>query len=103
MDTSNPLPHNAVFARLCEKRALFHCFDEVYLFGSSLQTGAAPGDIDLLLVYEAPLPEILEALPSIESTLQKTFQLPIDLTVLSRDELQQTNFLRRIQSFQRVK
>ena len=76
----------------------FDFFDEVYLFGSSLQRND-PEDIDLILVYRRgqDLGEVAAARQSIVDTLcQKGDGILIDATALSETELAKTRILKRI-------
>jgi len=78
--------------------ALFDSFDNIYLFGSILNISKAPNDIDILLIYSKHSNSIIKDLNNISSVLEKMFNLPIDLTVLSIEEERETKFLKRIDS-----
>lgn len=82
--------------------SLFKSFDEVYLFGSSLKNNFS-NDIDLLLVYSVDKNSIVKDLDKISSVLFDYFQKPIDITVLSRDELIDCGFLEKIKTYTRIK
>ncbi len=76
----------------------FCFFDEVYLFGSSLEENE-PEDIDLILVYRRgqDLSEVAVARQKVVDALCKRWEgTLIDLTTLSEAELVQTGFLERI-------
>lgn len=77
---------------------LFNSFDNVYLFGSILNTNKTPNDIDVLLVYSDYSCKIIDDLSSIRSALEEISELPVDLTVLSIEEEKDTEFLKRINS-----
>ena len=82
----------------------FDFFEEVYLFGSSLEK-SEPEDIDLLLVYRGgqDLSEVAVARRKVIDILGlKWEETLIDLTTLSEAELAQTGFLKRIQ-YKRIK
>ena len=83
--------------------SLFKSFDEVYLFGSSL-TNTFPNDIDILLVYSVDNKDIIvKDLDGIVSVLFDHFQIPIDITALSHDELSDCGFLEKIKTYIRIK
>lgn len=82
--------------------SLFKSFDEVYLFGSSLNS-ILSNDIDLLLVYSVDKDSVVKDLDKISSVLFDYFQKPIDITVLSRDELIDCGFLEKIKTYTRIK
>ena len=78
------------------KMSLFKNFEDVYLFGSALYEDKAPNDIDILLVYSQYSSDLIKSLNSIKSILSKIFDIPVDLTVLSNEELEETNFLEKL-------
>ena len=76
----------------------FDFFDEVYLFGSSLERND-PEDIDLILVYRRgqDLSEVAAARQNVVDALcLKWDGKLIDATTLSEAELAQTRVLQRI-------
>ncbi len=76
----------------------FDFFDEVYLFGSSLERND-PEDIDLILVYRRgqDLSEVAAARQNVVDTLCLKWEGKlIDATTLSEAELAQTGILERI-------
>ena len=76
----------------------FDFFDEVYLFGSSLETND-PEDIDLILVYRKgqELSEVSAARQNVVNNLCLKWEGKlIDATTLSEAELVQTGILKRI-------
>ena len=76
----------------------FCFFDEVYLFGSSLERNETE-DIDLILVYRRGqnLSEVAVARQKVVDALCKRWEgILIDLTILSEAELAQTGFLEGI-------
>ena len=84
---------------LTDTRGCFDVFDGVYLFGSALWS-PEPGDLDILLVYEASkLPLVADAEHYIIDRVSERFPtLPVHLTTLSEAELVSTAFLSRIVS-----
>lgn len=88
---------------LLRHKSLFSSFDCVYLFGSSLKKQAVPKDVDLLIVYSEYSERILQNAESVCPALESILHLPIDLTVMSFDELQETDFLRKIKHYTRIK
>ncbi len=75
---------------------IFHFFNEVYLFGSSLNNSKYANDIDLLLVYKKYSEQIEHEKKTINSKLENLFRTNIDMTILSEQELEQTKFLERL-------
>ena len=76
----------------------FGFFDEVFLFGSSLEVDS-PNDVDVLLVYsEDKLKQVKSEKAKVAKELsRKLGSYNIDFTVLNKSELQQTNFLMKVQ------
>lgn len=76
----------------------FAFFDEVFLFGSSLNVDT-PNDVDILLVYaEDRLKQVKSEKAKVAKELaQKLGRYNFDFTVLNRSELQQTSFLMKVQ------
>ena len=87
---------NSILRLLLDNRDSVFCFfDEVYLFGSALETDT-PGDIDLLLVYhdDRDLRDVTAKMQKVLSALCSSCEgSVIDLTTLSKSELNQTKFL----------
>lgn len=93
--------NNLIFVK--HHLSLFKSFDEVYLFGSSLNNTLS-NDIDLLLVYSADNKDsIVKEIDIIISVLFDHFQKPIDITALSHDELSDCGFLEKIKTYIRIK
>lgn len=76
--------------------ALFEKFDKVYLFGSVLDDNKFPNDVDILLIYDEGADEIIDDINSVIISLQNLLDISVDLTVLSAEEEQDTQFLNRI-------
>ena len=84
-------------------RNMFHVFSKVYIFGSSLND-ESPNDIDLLLIYKSYSKNIQNEKNMISLFFEKEFLLPIDITILSEKELQETKFLKKLNfSYRRIK
>lgn len=75
---------------------LFEKFDKVYLFGSVLDDNKFPNDVDILLIYDEGADEIIDDINSVIISLQNLLDISVDLTVLSAEEEQDTQFLNRI-------
>lgn len=75
---------------------LFSYFDNVYLFGSFLESDRNFRDIDILLLYSSFSREIPTAVIEIRQALEGQFSYPIDITALSFEEEKNTSFLLRI-------
>lgn len=95
MGTSKNL-HNRLVDFLIKKDILFRNFEHVYLFGSTVKGCSRPHDIDLLLTYSVYRDDIISNSDLISSLFEQEFAIPVDLTVLSREELERTHFLERI-------
>lgn len=76
--------------------ALFHSFDHVYLFGSTLDSSMLHNDIDILIIYKEYSKEINNDLKLISDELGKASGMFIDLTALSIEEEIDTAFLEKI-------
>ena len=79
--------------------SLFEGFEHVYLFGSIIKENSHPHDIDLLLIYSEYTNGIIDDANLITSALEREMALPLDLTVLSKEELINTHFLDRINNY----
>lgn len=92
-----------ICSHIKRRLSLFKFFDEVYLFGSSINEDIYSNDIDLLLVYSVDKEIIVTEVENILSVLYKCFQKPIDITVLSDDELRDCCFLQKIEKYIQIK
>ncbi len=73
----------------------FDPVSEAYLFGSSIHSDTS-NDLDLLLVYEGTsIADAIHAKNILVTLLQSSLETKrfIDVTLFSRSELKQTNFL----------
>lgn len=83
---------------------IFDLFTEVYIFGSIINSNRHPNDVDLLLVYQRYSKEIQDEQNTISTFLENLFQLPIDITMLSKEELKQTKLLEKLSfKYERLK
>ena len=98
MDTSTRSRINNLTEYIKRNIFLFKSFDNVYLFGSMLNNNTIPNDIDILLIYSEYSYKIQQDLIAISSVLEKEFEFPVDLTVLSINEERETKFLDRLNS-----
>ena len=81
---------------------LFSFFSKVYIFGSALH-GKYPNDIDLLLIYKSYSNVIQEEKNIISLFFEELLGLPIDITILSEEELEETKFLEKLSfNYQRI-
>ena len=81
---------------LIEKHvSLFSLFSKVYIFGSSINS-KYPNDIDLLLIYKSYSNVIQQEKNTISSFFEELSGLPIDITILSEEEVEETKFLERL-------
>lgn len=74
---------------------LFDDFENVYLFGSILDK-KFPNNINILLIYSKFSDNLIYSTNNISNELQKILNFPIDLTVLSSEELKEVKFLDKI-------
>ncbi len=96
MCTLTDLDNNSIVTAIRENVALFDLFDGVYLFGSVLDGTKIPNDVDVLLIYSAYSDAIIEESRRILQSLECLIGIPVDLTVLSVEEENDTHFLNRI-------
>lgn len=82
---------------------LFEPYADVYLFGSLLDCGKEPNDIDMLLVYTENSNAAVENMNIISGSLSRICGLSVDLTVLSAAEEKNTQFLKRLGRYSRLK
>ena len=87
---------NNVVTLIQSNITLFEKFDKVYLFGSVLDDNKFPDDVDILLIYDEGADEIIDDINSVIISLQNLLDISVDLTVLSAEEEQDTQFLNRI-------
>lgn len=85
-----------------KSNSFFDCFESIYVFGSSINEKSRPNDIDLLFVYSVYCSDIVSNMEYISCKLEEELHIPIHLTVLSNEELQKTNFLYRIKSYEKL-
>lgn len=78
------------------KMDLFNAFRNVYLFGSVLSSEGLYNDVDILAVYDRWNGMIGEAVERAVNELEVGLQLPVDITVLSENEVREVAFLERI-------
>lgn len=87
---------NKIVSAISKHINMFELFTEVYIFGSVITNSKFPNDIDLLLVYDKYSNKIQYEKDNIYLSLEKLFNLHIDLTILSEEELKQTGFLEKV-------
>lgn len=96
MNTLMSLNNNNIVTLIQSNITLFEKFDKVYLFGSVLDDNKFPNDVDILLIYGEGSDEIIDDIDSLIISLQNLLDISVDLTVLSAEEEQDTQFLNRI-------
>ena len=96
MGTLTDLDNNRVVMAIRENVTLFDLFDEVYLFGSVLDGTKKPNDVDLLLIYSDYSDVMIDEIKKISHLLERLIGLAVDLTILSTEEVCDTQFLGRI-------
>lgn len=71
---------------------------DLYLFGSLL-TSETPQDVDLVIVYDAAQIDIDKAIVlrrQLRNAIHELWRIPADILLLSTGEMEQTQFLNRI-------
>ena len=84
-------------------RDIFFIFSNVYIFGSIIKNKKYPHDVDLLLIYNNFSDNIINNSNIISSKLQQELNMYVDLTLLNYDELKQTDFLKKIRKYIKIK
>lgn len=87
---------NKIIELIRENSGLFFLFKSAYLFGSVLNNNIIPNDLDILLVYEGDAMRVLDGVSDVRMIFEKEIGLYVDLTVLSSEEVVETDFLSRI-------
>ena len=72
----------------------------VYVFGSVLDSGKTPNDIDILIIYFEYTNATQMEIENFVKKLEAEINLPIDITALSCEEEREVHFLNRIKSLQ---
>ena len=98
MNTSKTLL-SKLYEFFADNISFFKDFEHVYLFGSILKEDSYPHDIDLLLIYPEYNSNIIGDIKLLSFVLEREIALQLDLTVLSREELVDTQFLNRINHY----
>lgn len=95
---------NEIKAVVENKTDLFMNFEEVYIFGSVVSGKRIPNDIDMLLIYDDYKKDMLNEIEIICLQVEEKINIQVDLTVLSKAEIDETYFLSRLQcKYVRVK
>lgn len=94
---------NLLSETITKQEDSFLLFDEIYLFGSVINDSKIPNDIDMLLIYSKSIEEISVYLSEHKTKLEGMIGFSIDLTVLNQNELKETDFLKRIKNYIRLK
>jgi predicted nucleotidyltransferase len=83
---------------------LLRFFTQAFIFGSVIRKNKTPSDIDLLLVYQDYSGVLLAVKKEVEVLLFENFELYADITMLSSEELEQTEFLEKLKlNYMRIK
>ena len=99
MDISKELKiKDSVIQKIIYNIEMFQSFENIYLFGSIIDEKKNPNDIDLLLIYKDFSSSILIELDKIRNTFKEVYGFYFDLTVLSENELEELNFIIRLNS-----
>lgn len=88
---------NKIVSSISENINIFNIFTKVYIFGSSINN-KNPNDIDLLLIYKDYKDILQNEKNNISIFLGILLKLPIDITMLSEREFEETRFLEKLDS-----
>ena len=88
---------NKIVSSISENINIFNFFTKVYIFGSSINN-KNPNDIDLLLIYKDYKDILQNEKNNISIFLGTLLKLPIDITMLSEREFEETRFLEKLDS-----
>ncbi len=86
---------------VCNNIELFSAYDNAYLFGSSLRFDINYNDIDLLLIYSKCFNKAVRSISKIYNLFINN-NFPIDLTILSINELNETKFFKKIVNYYKI-
>ena len=75
---------------------LLNDVEQVYVFGSTLDSSKTPSDIDMLIIYSEYSNTIQRQIKEFEKHLENESRLSVDLTILSFEEECQVEFLGRV-------
>lgn len=84
------------------KSSLSEYFCAVYMFGSLLKEDSKLNDIDLLFVYTRYDYAVATKLKETKKRLESILKIDVDVTALSLNELNETDFLERIHNFRKI-
>jgi len=84
---------NRVRSLIVDNMQLLEGFEEIYIFGSILCTEKHPRDIDILLIYDFFKIDLIERRENIGRVIEKQMDLPVDITMLSCVEKEETHFM----------
>lgn len=90
------LEKNNIINLIKQNMNLFEAFDEVYVFGSILDSEKYSNDIDILLLYSNFSYGILASISSIIKCIEHLTSYPVDITALSFEEEKEVDFIGRL-------
>ncbi|PNQ79319.1 hypothetical protein SAMN04488603_11366 [Paenibacillus sp. cl130] len=82
-----------IYYSFVQHQSLFDSFSNVYLFGSILSLNKILNDVDILLVYDELTNKVLYDSEEISSIMYEYSGIQIDMTILSQNEFEETDFL----------
>ena len=92
---------NYDFIKIAKKYlSLLEEIEHAYLFGSVLVNSKEPNDIDVLIIYSKYSDTLHRQAQELAKALETNSGLPVDLTVLSVEEENEVQFLKRIKALQ---
>ncbi|MCD2492966.1 nucleotidyltransferase domain-containing protein [Lacrimispora sp. NSJ-141] len=93
---------NTVKKIINENQHLADKFNEVYVFGSILKNVYYPNDLDLLFIYRVFEDKLLDYRQALVDLIEAEIGIPVDVTMLSIEEKEETKFLDLIKKYIRI-
>lgn len=88
---------------LKEKAQRFTFNFKLFLFGSILKNNEALNDVDILIVYSLLEKTTIEEINKLKLDFESYFKTNLDVTILSFNELKETQMLSKIKKYKLIK
>ena len=88
---------------LKEKTQRFTFNFKLFLFGSILKNKKTLNDVDILIVYSLLEKTMIEEIDKLKLDFENYFKTNLDVTILSYNELKETQLLRKIKKYKLIK
>ena len=98
-----PSQVDKIIEMINDKPGDFSLIDSLYIFGSILVDDVISNDVDVLVVCKDYSQKTSMQLHGLSLLIQDITGLSVDYTKLSERELEETDFLRRIKNYIKVK